>query len=362
MNFYILQVWRGYNGNVYFHPIQVQQLEGDRVIPPKKSLKSTTVQSGPLIRETTSQRQNTLLSAYKNRKSTTHKTNHIKEQINNERSSIKKRAQVGTTTNAKVISSNNEFQNQTSVTFNGEENNKQESNKMWQSVVTCAPIQVKPVSKRSQNAIEDLQALQQEQTLQDPTGYNRQVLPNIRPIPKSKFVYKGLAYKESQKLPGIFNAIDNDNNGNALQKPLVAYNLAQAYARYEINAARAKQNLTQPPPPSAATGAAIKDQYPLQTSIDLRERRKRIIKGTTLAYRPPPPQSVSWTPGRGDHRSTIGSEVFLPIRGLNTLNSSPSSLVHSSPQQTHITVHTTPNLSQFFVIPTADNNTNISSL
>jgi len=333
-------------------------LESDRVIPPTKSLKSTSAQSAPFIRKTISERPNTLLSAYKNRKSTAHKANHI----NNERLSIKKRAQVGTTTNAKIISTNNEFQNQTSIIFNDEENNKQESNKMWQSVVTCAHVQIKPISKRSQNAMEDLQTLQQEQTLQDPTGYNRQVLPNIRPVPKSKFVYKGLAYKESLKLPSIFNDNDNDNNGNALQKPLIAYNLAQAYARYEINAARAKQNLPQPPP-SAATGAIIKDQFPLQTTIDLRERRKRIIKGTTLSYRPPPPpQSVTWTPGRADHRSTIGSEVLLPVRGLNTLNHSPASLVYPSPQHPHITVHTTPNLSQFFVIPTAEDNTNISSL
>ncbi|CAF3479503.1 unnamed protein product, partial [Rotaria sp. Silwood2] len=57
---------------------------------------------------------------------------------------------------------------------------------MWRSVVTCVPVQIKPISKRSQYAIEDLQALQQEQLFQDSTGYNRQVLPNIRPIPKSK--------------------------------------------------------------------------------------------------------------------------------------------------------------------------------
>jgi hypothetical protein len=243
--------------------------------------------------------------------------------------------------------------------LNDEEDNKQESNKMWQSVVTCAHIRVKPISKRSRHAIEDLQALQQEQSLQDPTGYNRQVLPNIRPVPKSKFVYKGLAYKESQKLPSIFNG--NDNDVNPLQKPLVSYNLAQAYARYEINAARAKPSLPQPPP-SAATAAAGKDQpSPLQASRDLREMRKRIVRGTTLSYRPPP-QSVSWTPGRGDPRSTLGSEVLLPVQGLSTFNHTPVSLVFPSHQQQHITVHTTPNLSQIFKIPTADNDTNLSSL
>ena len=221
---------------------------------------------------------------------------------------------------------------------------------MWQSVVTCAHVRVKPISKRSQHAIEDLQALQQEQSIQDPTGYNRQVLPNIRPVPKSKFVYKGLAYKEGQKLPGITSG--NDLDENPLQKPLVAYNLAQAYARYEINAARSKQTFPQPPP-TAATNAIIKDQ----PSHDLREMRKRIVRGTTLAYRPPP-QSISWTPGRGDYRSTLGSEVVLPIRRLNTSHHTPISLVCPP----HITVHPTPNLSQIFEIPTADNHTNVSSL
>ncbi len=207
------------------------------------------------------------------------------------------------------------------------------------------------------------EALQQEQTLQDPSGYNRQVLPNIRPIPKSKFVYKGLAYKESQKLPGMANDSDNED-GNPLQKPLVAYNLAQAYARYEINAARVKQNLQNqpPPPPTAATRPVAKEsQTPLQQSHDLREIRRRIIRGTTLAYRPPP-QSFSWTPGRADRRSTLGSEVLLPVRGLNALNPTPVPHDFAPFIHPYVTVHTTPNLSQIFQIPTGDNNTNVSSL
>jgi hypothetical protein len=276
--------------------------------------------------------------------------------------SIKKRV----TTNATITTPNVEFPNQTFVKVINENSNKEESNKMWQSVVTCAHVRVKSISKRSQNAIDDLQTLQHEQTSQDPTGYNRQVLPNIRPIPKSKFVYKGLAYKETQRLPGITNGNDNDNeDGNTLQKPLVAYNLAQAYARYEINAARAKQNLQQQPPPpptTAATRVITKDsQLPLHQSHDLREIRKRIIRGTTLAYRPPP-QSIAWTPGRIVRRSTLGSEVLLPVRGLNTLNPTPIS--HEFPSYAHqfVTVHPTPNLSQVFQIPTGDNNTNVSSL
>ena len=212
----------------------------------------------------------------------------------------------------------------------------QDSTPMWQSVVTCAPVSIKPISKRSQHAIDDLHALQQEQSLLDPTGYHRQVLPNIRPIAKSKFVYKGLAYKESQKLPGIHQSQQIDTEDNTLQKPLIAYNLAQAYARYEIDAARAKQSLRPPPPPSAATGGISKDLIPnhLQTSIDLRERRKRIVKGTTLSYRPPT-QSMIWTPGRADQRSAVPSEVLQRENPL-------SHTFLPSPRSSHFTVHTTP--------------------
>ncbi|CAF3582808.1 unnamed protein product [Rotaria sordida] len=303
-----LPVWRGYNGHVYFSPIQVRQFENQRFILPTNSLKSTEILSVPSIRKIEIEQRNTILSDSKNRKTFTNTNHHIIERNYNGRSLTKKNTQVGTNSNVKSITSSNELRYPTTVTFIDKEDYKQESIEMWQSVVTCAHVQTKPISKRSRHAMEDLQALQQEQSLQDPTGYNRQVLPNIRPVAKSKFVYKGLAYKESQKLPGIGNGNGNDNDGNALQKPLVSYNLAQAYARYEINAARAKQGIRQPPP-TAATAAVLKDQHsPLQTSLDLREMRKRIVRGTTLACRPPP-QSVAWTPGRADHRSTLGSET-----------------------------------------------------
>lgn len=240
---------------------------------------------------------------------------------------------------------------------------------MWQSVVTCAPVRVKPISKRSQHAIEDMHALQQEQSLLDPTGYNRQVLPNIRPIAKSKFVYKGLAYKESKKLPGLNTGASPDNDGDALQKPLIAYNLAQAYARYEIDAARAKQNF-RPPPPSAATAALSKAHPPsqLQTSLDLRETRKRLARGTTLSYRPPA-QSMIWTPGRGDLRSTLASEVLVPVQKLSRASSSSSPRLFSHyyhpPQhrpQEYITMHNTPNLSQHFDSTLSTTSVNIWSM
>lgn len=338
---------------MYFSPIQVHPLDADRAFPSNKSLKSFTTQSFPSIRRITKERSNTILSSYQQRQLATYQPNHS-------RLSTKKRVTTNATTIAAVAAAasttSGELLNQTTPNPTNDDDLRRETRNMWQSIVTSSHVSNKPISKRSQHAIEDLQALQQEQTLQDPTGYNRQVLPNIRPVPKSKFVYKGLAYKESQKIPGVYGGSDDEEG--ALQKPLVSYNLAQAYARYEINAARAKQNLQQqPPPPSAATARML----PKEPSHDLRDIRKRIVRGTTLAYRPPL-QTSSRTPGRGDHRSTLGSEVLLPVRSFNTIHETPSSLVFPTPPQTFVTAQPTPNLSQIFPIPFPDNPTNVSSL
>lgn len=239
---------------------------------------------------------------------------------------------------------------------------------MWRSVVTCLPVQIKPISKRSQHEIEDLELLQQEQILQDPNGYHRQVLPHIRPIPKSKFIYKGLAYKEVKKIPGIINESTEKHSAGSLKKPLIDYNLTQAYIRYEVNAERAKQTFRQQPfLPTTSTPAnsTMKNSAlgKTQTSLDLREIRKRIIKGTTLPYRPTP-QSATWTPARTDNKSTLDTEVFLPIRGLSTLNNthalttiSPSLL--TSPLQQHANAPTLSKDMNFFPL---DNITNVSSL
>jgi len=220
---------------------------------------------------------------------------------------------------------------------------------MWRSVVTCIPVQIKPMSKRTQHTIEDLQILQQEQLVQDPNGNNRQVLPNIRPIQKSKFVYKGLAYKEAKKLPGINNENDDKNNTGSLKKPLIDYNLAQAYIRYEVNAERTKQTLQKPlysPTTTLASTMKHESLTKTHTSLDLRETRKRIVKGTTLPYRPTP-QPTSWTPGRAGDKSALASEVLVLIRSVSTLNKSPRilPLAFSSPLQQHTTIHATPILS-----------------
>jgi hypothetical protein len=170
------------------------------------------------------------------------------------------------------------------------------------------------------------------------------VLPNIRPIPKSKFVYKGLAYKGTKKNPGLNKeSVENTTttNTDSLKKPLIDYNLAQAYIRYEINAERTKQILLQPSLPSNLS-AKSQSLTKTHTSLDLREMRKRIVKGTTLPYRPTP-QSAAWTPGRMANKSAMSSEVLLSVRSLTALDRehtvSPFTRTSALPQPTaiHIT-------------------------
>ena len=220
---------------------------------------------------------------------------------------------------AQATSDDHPLKNNTFVTLiegaaNHEEENKRGKKQMWRSIATCVPVQVKPMSKRNQYDIEDIQKLQHERSSQDSTSYHRQILPNIRPIQKSKFLHKGLAYKEVRKVPGINDENRSVDNTDTLKKPLVDYNLAQAYVRHEVNATRSKQTIL-PPPPSTVTVAtsSIMKEHQLTknpTSLDMREIRKRIVKGTTFGNRSGP-QSASWTPGHPDNSSSLSSEVLM---------------------------------------------------
>ena len=229
---------------------------------------------------------------------------------------------------------------------------------MWRSVVTCVPVQIKPMSSRSEHAIEEVQALQQEQLLHDPRGVNPPVLPKIRPVPKSKFLYKGLAYKEVKKIPGVNKENESETNVNILKKPLIDYNLAQAYVRYEVNAARSKPQVDSPPK------SALPSKTPMlqknHTSLDLRETRRRIIKGSTCAAHVLS-QSPAWLPGRPDMKTNVNVEVYLSKRQINPAPSVSSSTLSSSIQQ-HAILHTTPIISRHFNIAPIDNITNVSSL
>jgi len=336
----------------------VRQLESDRVISPTKSRKSTATRtvsfSGKKL-----ERSRTVSTEHRNRPSVRNRSISSKDRITNHRLFTSSKAHVET------VSNDNELTNNTRSTFSeGEDNkveNKDEPTVMWRSVVTCIPVPKKTISKRSQHDLEDLRTLKQQHVLQDPIGSNRPVLPNIRLIPKTKFLYKGLAYKEVKKIPGITNENDDEKSTNSLKRPLVDYGRTQAYVRHEVHAARTKQNPRQPPP-TAATAPSSKDQELTrsQTLLDIRETRKRIVKGTTVAHYP-----ASKTQSRTDNRSILASEEFLPGRGFSTLSNiqiSSSLECTTAPQQPYVTGQPSPIESQNFDTRPIDNKTNVLSL
>lgn len=221
---------------------------------------------------------------------------------------------------------------------------------MWRSVITCMPAPKKPISKRSQHALDDIRAMKQQHIAQDPFGFNRPVLPNIRVVPKTKFLYRGLAYKEVQKIPGVVD--DNDENSVvSLKRPLVDYDRAQTYARHEVQATRTKQKRRAPP---AAPQPDDEQMTRSQTVLDLRETRKRIVKGTTATHYP-----ASKRPGRAERSTLASSEVLVPIRGISNLPNVPASssaLCMSSRHQNHKTGYVSPMVSQNFEIPSVETN------
>ncbi|CAF0814921.1 unnamed protein product [Didymodactylos carnosus] len=332
-----MNVWRGYNGHVYFEPIKYTRLENERDIysvntndAPFRLNKNSKRHS--LAHDTRSRQQQTkrsyttsstrkpktsaVLNSHKiiidgplsiikgksiisKPSSTTqyeqHRQQNIATQFSNH--SLLNDPCIVADETVSITESPSKLNNNTLETFVQQELNEN----MWQSVKTCAPIQIKPISKRSKHLIEDMQHLQQEQNIQDPTGYYRQVLPNIKPIPKYKNIYKGLAYKEGKK-------IASNNSENDAPKPLVSYNLAQAYARFEINASKNKGQQKQQEQQQTPFNTPFKEQTPTATNYDIKEMRKRIVRGTTLAYRPPP-VTGNWTPGRGGGGSESAASV-----------------------------------------------------
>lgn len=331
---------------MYFSPIQVQQLESDRPVAPIKPRESTAIRPALIPTKPIPERARTNLSAYPTQKSITNKDQSKTDPFQPNRKIY-----------ARTAYNENELRNNTLASFvEGEENPK-----MWRSIATCLPMEIKPMSKRIPHTMEDIQALQEEQLAQDSNGYQRPVLPNIRPIPKSKFVYKGLAYKEAKKIAGS-NTTDTEDSrhqysSDSFKKPLIDYNLAQAYVRHEVNNERTKyvnrQSITSAVKPPTVSKT--------QASVDLREIRKRIVKGTTLPYRPLP-QTATWAPSRID-KSRISSEVPYSAHNLSTLERiytlSPFAFTLYYP---HATLHTTPLLSPAFDLSPGDNVTKISSL
>lgn len=329
----------------------MQQLESERPAASGKPRQSTGNRAGLLPRKSLPERPRANLSAHLNQKAIAPKDSIKNDQLLTTRKIY-----------ARTAYNENELRNNTLASFVDGEDNQEENGKMWRSVVTCLPMEIKPMSKRIPHPIEDLQALEEEPLTQDSNGHQRAVLPNIRPIPKSKLLYKGLAYKEVKKIPGM-NTQDNEDNRHpsssteAFKKPLIDYNLAQAYVRHEVNNERTKQIVRQAPYSAAKTPPLIKTQ----TSVDLREIRKRIVKGTTLPYRPLP-ESATWAPSR-NNKSRMSLEVPHPTQGFITLDRtytlSPLAFTLYCP---HATLRTTPLLSQTFCLSPVDNVTNLSSL
>ena len=339
----------------------MKTLDADRAISPTRSRKLTAGRTAPPSANVAVQNR-AAASAYPSKKPFGQRVVTSKARAAHDPSPTSRRTDTRTTTNEQDLNHN------TLATFIEGSDSREETTpggrKMWHSVVSCVPVQVKPMSKRTQHAIEDLQAFQHEQNTQDPTSHHRPVLPHIRQIPKSKFLYKGLAYKEVKKVPGVRPDHIEENSAGVVEKPLIDYNLAQAYIRYEENLIR-KQRFYRSAQSAAQPTPMMKRPLntPSQTSVDLREIRKRIVKGTTLSHHPLS-QANSWTPGRAEPRSALGSEVLQPICILSTVGYAPclSPFAYTSQLQQRTTVHTTPILSDHYDTSPIETDTNLSSL
>ncbi|CAF0772046.1 unnamed protein product [Didymodactylos carnosus] len=326
-------VWRGYNGHVYFEPIKCTRLENERetasvnmndtpleidknskrrslahnihthqqqikrshsTLSPQKQKTTVGTRSNMSTHDVplTIKKEKVLIS---NQSTTTYYEHQRRQNLNSQFSnhSLPNDVCVGVDETLSIIESSSKLNNNTLETFIQEELNES----MWQSVKSCAPTKTKPTSKRSKHLIEDAQNTQQEQSIQDSTVYHRQVLPNIKAIPKYKNVYKGLAYKEGKKL-------SNNNFENDASKPLVSYNLAPAYTSFETNVYKDKSQQQQ-----NSLSSPSKEQ-PTTAVYDIKEIRKRIIKGTTLPYRPSHSTSNRI---RGDG---VGSETSTSVSGV----------------------------------------------
>ncbi|CAF0906564.1 unnamed protein product [Adineta ricciae] len=332
--------------------ILVQKLDSNRRIQATTPRKPTCIRTAPPS-STRLQRSRTTASERRSRKSLTYKSNSSKERNTSTNRSLSSHKGCGQT-----VSSENELINNTLTTFSESENvpeeNKSESKTMWRSVVTCMPAPKKPISKRSQHALDDIRAMKQQHILQDPIGSNRPVLPNIRLVPKTKFLYKGLAFKEVKKISGITDEYE-DISLNSLKRPLVDYSRTEAYMRHEINAARSKQK------PRQKLNAQNANDEPMtrsQTVLDIRETRKRIVKGTTATHYP-----ASKRPGRPERNELSGSEVLVPIRNFSSLSNVPIStsvVCPSLPAQHYKAGYTSPMTSQNFDIPSIETNLTVS--
>ena len=226
------------------------------------------------------------------------------------------------------------------TTFLEAGNNREELQKLWRSTIAGAPVATRLNSKRNPHTAEHLHILRREPSMHNRTVYQQQVLPNVRSTPKSKLLHKGLAYKEVKKFPGV---VPGYKMGNAK----------------ELDPSRSMRTINVGSISTLKHDQATKSH----TSLDLREIRKRIIRGNTLAYQSSA-LSTSSISGRSDLLSTLDIEVLLPIRGLSTCSHAPlvSPQSYTAQLQAHLTLHNTPVLPQQIASSTIGSVTHISSL
>ncbi|UJR13923.1 hypothetical protein I4U23_000928 [Adineta vaga] len=319
-----LPVWRGYNGNIYFSPIQVQHFESDRSISCTKSSQSTSLNNIVL------------------RKKTNHDQSHsVLLPINTNRNSIKERNekfQKETVTN--ITTTNNEVKNQQLNVSTHENIEDYEPIKPCHSLYTSSHTRLKPILKTSQQSIEDQV---QKQSSKDLLKHKRQILPNIHLVPKPKLIHKGLAYKESQKLPSL----TNEMNSNLSQQPF------EPHIQHTSHSTRAKQKQQQV---SFIPASTLLTQN--HSIFDLREIRKRIIKGATTTSNRTPIQSMAWSPTSTDRNLMSNSDISRSVQTINLSNHVPLSSVSSHHQLKYNTKYTTPNLSQYFEVFPPNNTVN----
>ncbi|CAF1513424.1 unnamed protein product [Adineta ricciae] len=304
-----LPVWRGYNGNIYFSPIQVQSLHNDQSLSHVKS------QLGKKTDNKQSDR--THLPTYKNRK------------VGEENTNI--------TTNHEVVQ---QLFNPSTQDDNAED--QEPTKQPWLSIFTTSLTRSKPVWKPGQLPTDDRN---EEKSSKD----KRQILPNIRPIPKPKLIHRGLAYKESKNRANFTNQIKSDTSQQA-------FNLNESHSQKPSHPIQVRQNHHQLSF-TARTSNSTKDQ----ASVDLREIRKRIIKGPTTTSFHTPAQYIPRLPSPIEHKPPLNPSIYLPGQVFNSSNlTGATSSVTPRHQFKHHATYTTPNLSQYFEVYPTNNNVNIA--
>ena len=228
------------------------------------------------------------------------------------------------------------------ATRNDDAEDQEPTKPPWHSIFTNSPTRSKPVWKPGQLPTDNPS---EEKSYKD----KRQILPNIRPMPKPKLIHKGLAYKESKKTANFTNQIKSDTCQQA-------FNLNESRNQKPSHPTQARHNHYQTSF-TARTSNSTKDQ----ASVDLREIRKRIIKGPTTTSFHTLTQHIPRLPSPIEHKPLLNPTIHLPGQVFNSSNlTTTASSVTPQHQFKHNAAYTTPNLSQYFELYLTNNNVNIA--